>query len=467
MAAGIRVRHARTCASKSGGRCGCKPTYQAQAYDAQAGRQVWRTFPTISAAKLWRTDAQVALRRGTLRAPTAKTVNEAAEQLIAGAHDGSLLDRSGKAYKPSTARGYEQMLRAYILPVFGPRRLSTVQRREVQDFVDDLHRQGLSPSTINNIVDPLRVIFRRAIRRDEIAIDPTNDLEMPAVRGRRDRIEPPEVAHELLAALPASEKAFWATALFCGLRRGELRGLQWLHVDFDAGVIRVERSWDPVAGPVDVKSGAGHRAVPMAFVVRRELRAHQQRTGRDGKDLIFGRTATEPFFASTVRARSLKAWGWKQTEEDGHRTWVKARDDALEPLTPHEARHCAISYFIAAGLDWKQISTWAGHGDVRQTWNRYGHLVPGGEEAAAARLDAYLNPPDQTIALVPEPPTTADDRSQLQSRADPASGGPADSTVAHTVAHPPHNSETPVKTGVSEYRYRDSNPGYRRERAAS
>jgi integrase len=63
----------------------------------------------------------------------------------------------------------------------------------------------------------------------------------------------------------------------------------------------------------------------------------------------------------------------------------------LEPITPHEARHCAISYFIAAGLDWKQISTWAGHGDVRQTWNRYGHLVPGSEQAAAERLDAYLN----------------------------------------------------------------------------
>jgi hypothetical protein len=31
----------------------------------------------------------------------------------------------------------------------------------------------------------------------------------------------------------------------------------------------------------------------------------------------------------------------------------------------------------------------------------------------------------------------------------------------------PLNDETPVVTGVSEYRYRDSNPGYRRERAAS
>lgn len=73
MAAGIRVRHARSCTSKDGGRCNCERTFQAQAYDAQAGRQVWRTFPTISAAKLWRSDAQVALRRGTLRAPTAKT----------------------------------------------------------------------------------------------------------------------------------------------------------------------------------------------------------------------------------------------------------------------------------------------------------------------------------------------------------------------------------------------------------
>jgi integrase len=225
---------------------------------------------------------------------------------------------------------------------------------------------------------------------------------LPAIRGRRDRIEPPEVAHELLAALPDTEKAFWAVALFCGLRRGELRGLQWTNVDFDNGVIRVERSWDPVKGPVDVKTGAGRRAVPMAFVVRRELMTHKQRTQREGPDLVFGRTKTEAFFASTIRARANKAW----TKAD------------LEPITPREARHCALSYFIAAGLDWKQISTWAGHGDVRQTWNRYGHLVPGGEEQARERLDAYLNPPKQ----IP--------------------------TVAQTVAHDGKNEKTTVDTGV-------------------
>ena len=171
--------------------CNCTPTYQAQAYDARTGRQVWRTFPTRSAAKLWRQDAQVALRRGTMRPPTAKTIAEAAEVLIAGAHDGTILDRGGKPYKPSTARGYEQLLRAYVVPALGGWKLSQVQRRDVQDFVDDLRKQGLSASTIANILDPLRVIFRRAIRRDELSIDPTDNLDLPAIRGRRDRIDPP------------------------------------------------------------------------------------------------------------------------------------------------------------------------------------------------------------------------------------------------------------------------------------
>jgi len=262
--------------------------------------------------------------------------------LIAGAHDGTILDRGGRPYKPSTARGYEQLLRSYVVPELGGWKLSQVQRRDVQDFVDDLRKEGLSASTIANILDPLRVIFRRAIRRDEISIDPTDNLDLPAIRGRRDRIEPPERAHEYVAALSDSERAFWAVALFCGPRRGELRGLQWTNVDFEGGVNRIERSWDPVKGPVDVKTGAGRRAVPMAFVVRRELMAHKARTGSDGPDLVFGRTATEVFYASTIRARANKAW----------------KAARLEPITPHEARHCAISYFIAAGLDWKQISTW-------------------------------------------------------------------------------------------------------------
>jgi integrase len=171
--------------------------------------------------------------------------------------------------------------------------------------------------------------------------------------------------------------------------------LRWSDVDLQANVIRVRAGWDEVEGAIDPKSRAGTRPVPLAGEVRRALLEHKLATGRDADDLVFGRTATEPFVRTTVRSRALRAWGWRQVRDPQaagtKTTWVKARTDALEPLTPHEARHCAVSYMIAAGMNPKQISVYIGHGDVRQTWNRYGHLMPGDERTAAAQLDAFLS----------------------------------------------------------------------------
>ena len=414
---GIRVRHQRSCASRTGAGCNCRPSYQAQVFDVVAGRQIWRTARTVTEAKLWRADTQVQARRGTFQRPVRTTVREAAEALIAGIDGGSILDRSGKPYKPSAARGYAQTLRAHVLPTLGARRLDEVRRADVQDLVEQLRRRGLAPSTIHNVLDPLRVLFRRAVRRDEVVVDPTDGLELPAVRGQRDRIETPENAQQLLDALPADQRPLWTVAMFAGLRRGELLALRWTDVDFETGVIRVERGWDLYAGAIEVKSSAGVRGVPMAFPVRRELRELKLRSGRDGDDLVFGRTAREPAFPSTLRAAALKAW----------------TAAGVEPITLHEARHCAISFFIASGLDLKQVSTWAGHSDIRVTLNRYGHVIPGSEREAADRLSAYLARP----------------------------------TVAQTVAQPDDPADTPVFPGPFEYRYRDSNPGFRRERAAS
>ena len=63
--------------------------------------------------------------------------------------------------------------------------------------------------------------------------------------------------------------------------------LDWQHVDLGAGVIRVERSFDPKAGVyVTPKSRAGTRKVPIASVLREYLIAHKLRAGRsDG--LVF------------------------------------------------------------------------------------------------------------------------------------------------------------------------------------
>jgi integrase len=386
---GIDIVHQRKCAK--GGRCNCIPSYRVQVWDPRARKLHRKTFRVRAEAIGWRDDVRIAVRSGTVRPHSRTTVQEAADALVAGMTDGSILDRTGKPYKPSTRRSYAQAIEAYLQPdPLAALALTAVRRRDVQDYVDRLREHGLSPSTIANKLDPIRVVFRRAIRRDEIAVDPTVELELPAVRGRRDRIASRTEAAALIDAVPDSEKALWATAFYAGLRRGELRALRWSDVDLAAepAVLHVRRTWDDAEGEVDVKTEAGCRTVPLTGRLRSLIVEHGLATRRGGDDLVFGRTASDPFTPTTVRLRALKAWGWKREK----REWVPSGvpSPPLQPLSPHEARHCAASYLIEAGLNDVELTVTLGHSDVRTTKNIYGHLFPDSGATIAAKLDAYL-----------------------------------------------------------------------------
>jgi integrase len=131
-------------------------------------------------------------------------------------------NRSGGVYKPSVVRSYEGALRLRVLPELGARRLTDVERADLQALVDRMVVGGHGASTIRNALLPVRAIYRRALVRGDVAVNPTTGLELPAVRGARDRGASPDEAKRLLAALER-DRALWATAIFAGLRRGELR----------------------------------------------------------------------------------------------------------------------------------------------------------------------------------------------------------------------------------------------------
>jgi integrase len=82
---GIQARHGPTCPARDGRDCSCKPTYQANVWSAREKRRIFKTLPTHAAAKAWRGDALVALRKGTMRAPIATTLRQSADAWVAGA----------------------------------------------------------------------------------------------------------------------------------------------------------------------------------------------------------------------------------------------------------------------------------------------------------------------------------------------------------------------------------------------
>src|SRR5262249_24285550 len=144
------------------------------------------TFPTLAAAKGWRHDAAAAANRGTLRAPTRTTVREAGDALIAGMRTGEGRTRKGgRGYKPSGIRSYEADLREYVYDAFGACRLSEVRRRDVQTLADRLVAAGASGSKVRNVVTALKVVYRRELEHDDLAVNPTTNLRLPDVDGTR------------------------------------------------------------------------------------------------------------------------------------------------------------------------------------------------------------------------------------------------------------------------------------------
>ncbi len=277
---------------------------------------------TLTDARAWRAETHAALRRGTLKAPTRITLTEAADEWLKGAQGGVVRTRSGETYKPSALRAYEQALRTKVVPQLGHLRLSSVTRAAVQDLVDRLVASGLSASTVRNAILPLRAIYRRAISRSEVLVNPTLGLALPAVRGTRDRVAEPAEAHSLLEALPSDDQAVWATALYAGLRRGELRALRWRDVDFEAGLLRVERSWDDKVGAIEPKSRAGRRRVPLARPLRVHLAAHRLRSPGADAELVFGRGEEKALDTTALTRRARRAWERAGLRAIGLHEWL-------------------------------------------------------------------------------------------------------------------------------------------------
>jgi integrase len=135
--------------------------------------------------------------------------------------------------------------------------------------------------------------------------------------------------------------------------------------------IAVERGWDDYAGPIDPKSKAGVRKVPLPETLRAILSEHVEQSGRRGDELLFGPTPYAPFTPSFAQDKADEAWA------------------RLKRVTLHECRHSYSTYLDAAGVSETRADRYMGHSNPSVA-NRYRHQLEGQLAEDAARLDAYL-----------------------------------------------------------------------------
>jgi integrase len=366
---GITRVHSSVCArSKAGKRCSCQPQYRAEVHDPATKKRAYRSFPVLEQAQRWRTDQQSIVRAG--RSITdSPTIPAAWTEFEAGIRDGTVKASGGQNYRPAVIRAYESKARLYLTPRWPARKVSELRLIHVQQLVDELVASGAAAKTVRNTIVTLRAFYRFCIRREYCAANPCDHVELPSGGVPRDRIATTAEALDLLAAVPERDRAIWACAFFAGLRRGELLALDWSNVDLAERVLRVTCSYDPGSQTYGVpKTRRGTREVGIPRLLVPYLAALDRTEG-----LVFGPTGQTPFGAPKLHERAYAAW-----------------DAAgLERISLHSCRHTFVSHMIAAGVNIKRISEWAGHSSIQVTLDVYGHLLPGNRETVLEQLDAY------------------------------------------------------------------------------
>lgn len=205
-----------------------------------------------------------------------------------------------------------------------------------------------TPASVNRDLACLSKILSMAFDNELIDSNPMRRVRLLKESPSRERFITAEEEERLFAQLIGRRdhiRSVVTIALNTGMRRGEILGLQWEHVNFLARTIFIAKS----------KTGRT-RTIPMNDIVFNELTMLKQDAGP--KEFVFSNSRTG------VNIDSIKT-GWRNACEDA----------GLVNLRFHDTRHTFATRLRANGVHEWDIRDLLGHMSVRMT-SVYTHQTP-------------------------------------------------------------------------------------------
>jgi integrase len=296
--------------------------------------------------------------------------------------------------KAGSSTGESSIRKHIIGSPLGRLRLTNITPGKVDLFLTE-KEDGLSARSVNHLRGYLSRAFTMARRMEKFPrANPVADVpKRKVVKRLPDYLRATEVP-QLLAVLSPKWKALFATALYTGMRKGELFALQKADVDFDAGLIIVSRSHDR-----DIPKGGRAEAIP----INAELVNYLNRAiTASPSELVFPdevgnmrpkHTALEDVLRRAMRRAGIvtgyvhkcrrHGCGHREPAADANPRRCPKCNFKLFPvgevrkLRFHHLRHTTASLLLMQGADLAAVQRIMRHQDPRITTEVYGHLAPG------------------------------------------------------------------------------------------
>lgn len=322
-----------------------------QARVTAAGQTVSRTFSTRSDATKWARHQQVLMERGEYEAP---------REAITLA---KVIERYERDVLPSK-RGAAQeryVLAAWKNSPLGKRTLNTIKPTDIAQARDKRLKE-VSSGSVRRYLDTLSAVFEVAIRDWELSTtNPVRAIRKPENgRARERRLMPGELERITAASGAPDFGAIVTLAAETAMRRSEILGLQWKHIDLHKRVALLPLT----------KNGDS-RTVPLTLNAVAVLRTLPRRI--DGKVFNKNGTSLSCAFQRAVQ-RARKAYERERAAEGANPDDIE-HDEYLQGLRLHDLRHERITALVEGGMNLIEVAAISGHKSM-QCLKRYSHVSP-------------------------------------------------------------------------------------------
>lgn len=292
-----------------------------------------------------------------------------------------------------TQQNYSHIVYKRIVPFFKNTGMEKITSFHVMDFLGKLKGDGLGPNSVVKYYRVLKSIFHWAKEWKVIKENPMDGVPKPKETDYDADVYNEEEVAQLFEALQYEKPMFRVLILLAvtaGLRRGELLGLEWKHINLDTGVIDVRQSipmykdHQPVIKEPKTKNSIRKVSIP-AFVVG-ELDKYYLQARKDklqvgdkwqGGDrfFLFSNQFGHPYYPKTL--------------SDMWRDFIK-KNPGIKYIRFHDLRHTSATLLINKGVHAKTISSRLGHSNIRTTMNIYGHAMQSADRGAAEAFDTLF-----------------------------------------------------------------------------
>jgi integrase len=176
-------------------------------------------------------------------------------------------------------------------------------------------------------------------------------------------------------------------ALYLGMRRGELLGLQWSDIDTERGTLTVRRTLQRTGGAlrlVTPKTDTSVRTLPLLGLVEEALREH--RKVQEAERAAAGDRWQETGHVFTTTIGTVIEPG------NLRRTWEPLRRAAgLGDVVFHGLRHTCVTLLFDLGVPTHTVREIAGHSAIEVTMTIYAHSSMAEKREALRKLDDRLS----------------------------------------------------------------------------